>query len=270
MTSDVTTDVPAVCRWLLRHVPPIKCITLGGSRARGSASSNSDFDVFVFTEDEPFHEFVRRFPEALADGFGPTLTLRPPTLTRGFGFQFSAFNQALGAVDYFLSAPFVIQPFDRFGHHKIVFEEARYFDKHILAEERNKSVLSTTDLLSHFEFRIFSLYTETKRNILKGEVFQAQQALLELRSYSFGVIKTVICDELFDYSTKARRGEIKASKYYKQLNDCVVQSGMITPAECADEVISIFIEAMNDSEAIADESIQNFTARLRKAVNTEP
>ncbi len=269
MITYSTDQIPEVCEWLLRYSPPIQCVTLGGSRARGLATPTSDFDVFVFTEDELFHKFVRNFPQFLVDGFGPLFSVRPPTLTRGFGFQFSGFSERLGAVDYFLVAPFVIQPFDHFGHHLVVFDHDDFFNKLVLPEERLKNSFSTAGLLDSFEFRLFSLYAETKHNLQKGELFQAEQALLELRSHAYGVIKTLISGELFDFASKGRRGDQQASAYYDMLEECVRRSGMSFDANCADAIISILIQALKDSQGERSDTIEQFAARLNKLLKSD-
>lgn len=268
MQDDQPETTALACDWLLRHAPPIKCVTLGGSRARGSARPSSDFDIFVFTEDDSFHSFVKYFPQGLVEGLAPLAAVRPPTLTRGFGFQYSAFSEPLGPVDYFLLAPFVIQPFDRFEHHKVIFNSDLFFENKILAEERIKSAFTDRDLMGFFEFRLSSLYTETKRSVLKGELFQSQQALLELRSYVFGVVKVIVDGELFDYTTKGKIGSKKTRPYYDRMNQCVLTSGLEDPAACANKLIEIFTEALR-SHDVSGSSAEHFTARFAKLIRSE-
>lgn len=84
---------------LLRLVPPIEAIGIGGSVGFGESDKNSDIDFFMLYSSQDFFRHVAQFPSLIRHRL-PVISRSDLTLNPGFGLAYSYVVDGPIAIDY--------------------------------------------------------------------------------------------------------------------------------------------------------------------------
>ena len=99
----------------------------------------------------------------------------------------------------------------------------------------------------HEEQALFAI--DCHREEFSGELhFDAHQAFIEFTTYAYGVMKAIVDNQSFDYTTKARRAhQPQLETIYNDLVASTAVTDLNQLGDQADAILKIFGRAMRDS-----------------------